>query len=159
MAMPYWLTCGAEDDDGAEARLTRRRIGRSVRASLEPPAPLTDRCSSEAMALRCSTHACLRLAQRCLTWEQLDYVLSNGAQIWRTGALFHVLRRCDIAPADRRAAEIARLEGAVVVTDDDRVITVYRNRHGYRDIRKKQRYYRPDRRLDSAAMWHEWTAA
>jgi hypothetical protein len=94
------------------------------------------------MAAFCTGHARLRRAQRNLRLDQLSYVLAYGALVCRTGVVFHILRHCDIDPCDLRRDDISRLEGSVVLVQDDTVITVYRNRRSYHQIHKKQKYVR-----------------
>lgn len=143
MAVPYWYT---QDDEVALARRPAPPRKRGETGNRVPPGNVAperwdagDACS---MAASCSDHARLRRAQRNLRLDEVSYVLAYGAQVWRTGAVFHILRHCDIDPNDLHRDDIARLEGAVVLIEDDTVITMYRNRRSYRQIHKKQKYVR-----------------
>ena len=143
MAAPYWCV---QEDEGTLDRRQRsprrpaERSSRDLPCNAEPEA----RGSGEesGMAALCSDHARLRRAQRNLRLDQLSYVLAYGVLVCRTGATFHILRHCDIDPNDLRRDDIARLEGSVVLIEDDTVITMYRNRRSYHQIHKKQKYVR-----------------
>jgi hypothetical protein len=145
MARPYW--CTQEETDGEVVRrravAPRQGVAISNRLLLGDDQPEQwGPGGIEEVAASCSDHAGWRRAQRHLRLDQVDYVLVHGAPVCRTGAVFHVLRRCDIAPDDRCRAAIARLEGTVVLVEDGIVITVYRNRHSYHQIQKKAKYAR-----------------
>jgi hypothetical protein len=141
MAAPYWY---AQDDEVTLERrpAARRRgeLGNRVTLCREPVDWFAGDCNGTAAS--CSDHARLRRAQRNMRLDQVGYVLMYGAQVCRTGAVFHILRHCDIDPHDLRRDDIARLEGAVVLMEDDTVITMYRNRRSYHQIHKKQKYER-----------------
>lgn len=85
-------------------------------------------------------HASYRMAQRNLSREAVQFVIEHGRRHHRAGACFFFLGKRDI-PADSRQ-ELARLEGAVVVLNlnSRSVLTVYRNREGLRDIKRKTTY-------------------
>jgi hypothetical protein len=96
----------------------------------------------EGIGVPFTIHARLRLAQRRLSAEEVEYVLEHGHRLRRTGVEFCVLRSRDIPPADRRVA--GHLEGTVVLVADDGVaVTVYRNRRALAEIRRKAKYRRP----------------
>src|SRR5262245_45373152 len=93
----------------------------------------------EGSGVTLTSHARHRLAQRCLSAEEVEYVLEHGHRLRRTGVEFCVLRHRDIPPADRR--DVAHLEGTVVlVSEDGAAITVYRNRRALAEIRRKASY-------------------
>lgn len=88
-----------------------------------------------------SDHAGIRMAQRNLSSEDVDFVLDHGQRLHKAGAVFYFLGRCDIPRRWRRRFE--RLEGTVLVfsNETNTLITVYRNRQtGLRHIKQK-----PDR--------------
>ncbi len=88
-----------------------------------------------------SRHAALRQRQRCVRNAALDYVLSHGTHVCRTGVTFVVLRWRDIPIADRRVDCWTRLVGTVIILGDHgRIVTTYRNRHALREIRRKTKY-------------------
>jgi hypothetical protein len=90
-----------------------------------------------------SKHAELRQRQRCLRDGALDYVLTHGTHIHRTGVTFVVLRSHDVPIADRRQDRWTRLVGTVVIVGTDgAVVTAYRNFNALRDIRRKTKYSR-----------------
>jgi hypothetical protein len=154
MAVHFWFA-RQEDEETIETRPAKRRSGRtsadSDRSRRFPqsrgPSGRTlgaDRDPSVDVTL--SEHASLRLAQRHLTLRHLAYVLAYGTEVSRTGAVFHILRRRDIDPADRQCDEIAKLEGVAVVIQGGHLITVYRNRRSYGDVQKKPKHSRQRRR-------------
>ncbi|MGI8912717.1 MAG: hypothetical protein ACR2JY_02820 [Chloroflexota bacterium] len=152
MARPYWLTqedAGRETCMGRPAPRCRRRLldDRPTAAAEQEDWAIR---AEETVAVVISAHAAWRRAQRHLRIDQLLYVLTHGEQICRAGAVFHVLRHCDIDPSDRCRDDIAHLEGAVVLTKDDIVVTVYRSRQAYRRVRRKQKYER-----HRATPWEE----
>ena len=86
-------------------------------------------------------HTRKRGARRNVAPDAVDYVLTYGRMIRRTGATFYFLGRRDIPPCDRRASWASRLEGSIViVAPDGVVITIYRNRRGLRPIARKAKY-------------------
>jgi len=84
-----------------------------------------------------SNHAKLRLAQRNLNMEDLEFVLRYGQEIHRTGAVFFFLGEKDIPEAFAKSR--AHLSGSTVVANDKGIITVYRNRCALRKIKRKSK--------------------
>jgi hypothetical protein len=73
----------------------------------------------------------------------VDYVLTHGRRIQRTGVTFYFLGRRDMPEVDQSASWASRLEGTVVLlAPDGEVVTVYRNRHALRTIARKMKYRR-----------------
>jgi hypothetical protein len=91
-----------------------------------------------------SSHASQRLAQRNLSYRDIEYVLSHGRRIRNGKALFIYLGRRDIPDYDLRESRRTRLEGTVLVLDPEsgsHLTTAYRNRRtGIRDIKRKQKH-------------------
>lgn len=87
-----------------------------------------------------SNHAIMRMAQRNLSAEDVEYVLRHGCRVRSGGALHYFLRADDIPTADRKKVE--RLEGTTVLMDrwGQYIITVYRNRRGLKGIRRKVKW-------------------
>ena len=74
----------------------------------------------------------------------MQFVLAHGRRVYCAGALHIFLGRRDI-PSDKVTYQrFARLEGTVLVLADEAaplvVITVYRNRRGFKGIRLKKKY-------------------
>jgi hypothetical protein len=91
-------------------------------------------------------HARRRSARRNVAPDAVEYVLAYGRMIQRTGVMFFFLGHRDIPACDRCASWAARLEGTIVlVAPDGTVITVYRNRRGWRPIVRKMKYRLPER--------------
>jgi hypothetical protein len=102
-----------------------------------------------------SRHARCRGARRNVAPDAVEYVLTHGRWIQRTGVAFYFLGWRDMPPADRSASWASRLEGTIVlVGPDGAVITVYRNRRGLRAIQRKLKHRLPehDRWLDGATV-------
>ena len=93
-------------------------------------------------AVLCLTaHAARRAARRNIAPEALEYVLTYGRRIQRTGVTFYFLGRRDVPAADRQASWVSRLEGTVaLLSNDGALITVYRQRNALRSIQRKLKY-------------------
>ncbi|MFI5278239.1 MAG: hypothetical protein ACHQ1E_13290 [Ktedonobacterales bacterium] len=90
--------------------------------------------------VRQSRHASRRAAQRNLAGA-IEYILTWGRLIQRTGVRFYFLGRRDIPAQHRHLPQIARLAGSVaLVSSDGEVITLYRNVGALRDIQRKLKY-------------------
>ncbi len=92
-------------------------------------------------------HVALRMAQRHLTEQEIEYVMQYGIRYRRAGMLHFYLRKKDIPASDLRLNQYSRLEGAVVLLDSrsgTRIVTAYRNRHkdALKAIRWKAKYDR-----------------
>jgi len=98
-------------------------------------------------AVELSNHAVTRMAQRNLSAEDVEYVLRFGCRVRSGGALHCFLRHDDIPKADRKRAQ--RLEGTTVLMDrsGQSIITVYRNRQGLKEIRRKVKWESEQRTL------------
>lgn len=88
-----------------------------------------------------SYHAKRRATRRSITHSDLDFILDYGRTIQRTGITFYFLARKDLLAAGPQASRAAHLEGTVVlVSTDQEIITVYRNRKALREIQRKSKY-------------------
>lgn len=88
---------------------------------------------------RLSYHAQARAAQRCLSSEDIGYILRHGRRYHAADAIFYFLVGRDVPKADRR--QMDRLVGTAIIVDKTRstIITMWRNRqHGSRNIRRKR---------------------
>lgn len=93
--------------------------------------------------LQLSYHSIQRAAQRNLSPEDLQYVMTHAQRFHRAGGQFCFLRACDIPNQDRPDGKKMRLVGtAVVLSKDGReIITVWRNRKkGLKRIKRKVKY-------------------
>jgi hypothetical protein len=98
-----------------------------------------------------SRHARRRGARRNVAPDAVEYVLTHGRWIQRTGVTFYFLGRRDMPENDRSAGWASRLEGTVVlVAADGEVVTVYRNRRALRAIARKMKYMLPTINQDHA---------
>jgi len=79
------------------------------------------------------------MSQRNLDEEDVEYVRSYGRRRHCAGAIFYFLPKRGIPDRDLADASLARLEGCVAVfnKEDEVLITVYRNRKGFKKIRSK----------------------
>jgi len=96
-----------------------------------------------------SEHCMVRAAQRSLSEDELEYVLTWGQVFHRAGAIICFLREKDIPPQDWHVERWHRIAGTAVVLarDSYTAITVWRNRKlGLKNIRRKAKY-------DSHATW------
>ena len=90
-------------------------------------------------------HSSLRAAQRNLSRDEIEYVISNGKEYHKAGAVIYFLRSRDIPENEKQIGKIARLEGTAVIMNREKtiVITAWRNvKHGLKVIRCKSEYSR-----------------
>lgn len=80
-------------------------------------------------------HAAQRMAQRNLTPQDVATVLRHGRKRYCAGAKFHFLGTRNLPLGQER--ETVRLVGTVIVTDGPEIITVYRHKNAWRDIKHK----------------------
>ncbi|HEX2913534.1 MAG TPA: DUF4258 domain-containing protein [Chloroflexia bacterium] len=87
-------------------------------------------------------HAEERARQRNFSLSDVHYVLRYSRRIRTAGACFCFLGQRDIPFTDRRSDAIQRLEGLIVVLSNDgtQVLTLYKNKNGLSDIRKKAKF-------------------
>ncbi|MEQ9080478.1 MAG: hypothetical protein RLP09_41820 [Sandaracinaceae bacterium] len=96
-----------------------------------------------------SRHAREQMTRRRIHRGDIDLAVRLGQEIYAAGAVFYVLRKCDI-PADlRRSADVRRAEGTTVVFEGDWISTVYRNR----DVRHLARKPKRSRRHRNSTEW------
>lgn len=86
-----------------------------------------------------STHAQQRCAQRGVSAQVLAWTLRYGHRYRYRHAWHIVLRRCDAPPELRRAMEQAHAFGTVVVEEEGRTLTVYRNEDAPSAVRRSGR--------------------
>ncbi|HEX8217869.1 MAG TPA: hypothetical protein VF914_01505 [Chloroflexia bacterium] len=85
-----------------------------------------------------SEHARLRGAQSNLRASDMELVRRYGVLERRTGARFYILRRREVERYREVEPRLAKLHDMVmIVSNDDTVVTVYRNKKALRDIRRK----------------------
>jgi hypothetical protein len=87
-----------------------------------------------------SKHAEMRMAQRNLTPEEIEVVLQHGRVEYRTGAKFFFLAKRNLPQAETR--DLERLVGATVITAQNVILTVYRDRNAISSIRRKPKLTR-----------------
>jgi hypothetical protein len=88
-------------------------------------------------------HANRRLQQRGLSFDLANIVLDHGTAINTAGALFYFMSNKDV-PNYFPISVKERIIGMTLVVNPESndVMTVYKNRHALKDIRKKERYNR-----------------
>jgi hypothetical protein len=86
-----------------------------------------------------SEHARLRMAQRNVHPDDLEYILAHGRRIRNGNGSQCIFLAARDLPGEDRAGRRAKLEGTTVVIVDDNVVTIYRNRRGCRRVRKNRR--------------------
>lgn len=92
--------------------------------------------------LTLTKHAQQRMAQRNLSPDDVDFILSHGRPNHCAGVVQIHLRHKDVPAATAKQTKYTRLVGSTVVLSRDQtaVITVWRNRtQGLRHIRCKPR--------------------
>lgn len=84
----------------------------------------------------------IRMAQRNLSAEAIEYTVKYGQRYHNAGALHCFLGKKDIPKCDRKHDQVRRLEGTVVLLDSKSgtVITVYRNKCAPLEIRRKAKH-------------------
>ena len=91
-----------------------------------------------------STHARIRMAQRKLSEDDIEYIVNHGTRYHNAGCLFYFLGKRSIPDKGKE-----RLEGSIVLLDsvtETLVITVYRNRsESTKGIRRKPKYDQSDK--------------
>ena len=107
--------------------------------------------SNPIIELAPTEHAEWRMAQRNVSWSDIEFVLDHGSKHYRNGVIFYFLRRCDIPRC--LGQKYGRLEGTTVVyaADSLEVVTVYRGhrRKGLRRVKRK-----PNRSRTSKPTYH-----
>ncbi len=90
-----------------------------------------------------TTHAHRRLQQRGLTPEFAALVMDHGTAVNTAGALFYFMSKKDL-PWNIPNTVKERIAGITLVVDPGShdVLTVYKNQHAMKQIRKKCRYDR-----------------
>jgi hypothetical protein len=100
------------------------------------------KCRNDHQVISLTTHAARQAARRNIAPEALEYVLTYGRRIQRTGVTFYFLGRRDVPATDRQASWASRLEGTVVLlANDGEILTVYRHRKALHSIQRKQKYW------------------
>jgi len=95
------------------------------------------------MAERFSRHAAERAAQRNISQEDMDFVLRYGQEIHRSGAVFIFLGHKDIPESLARKRSVEKLVGTTILisSDEECIITAYKNRKALREIKRKDKRY------------------
>lgn len=89
-----------------------------------------------------SRHAMHRGAQSNLCSDDLDLVRRYGVLQHRTGVCFYFVRKREVERYRGAEPRLAKLHDIVmIVANDGTVITIYRNRHALRDIRRKSKTF------------------
>ncbi|HLZ24155.1 MAG TPA: hypothetical protein VKQ30_18735 [Ktedonobacterales bacterium] len=105
----------------------------------DTPIATTPGCDTEFA--RFSRHALRRAARRNVVPDAVEYVMTHGRVLHRTGITFYFLAGRDVPVEDAHAAWVTRLVGTVVlVAEDGTIITVYRNSRALPAIRRKLKY-------------------
>ncbi len=92
------------------------------------------------IALAMTRHARERAAKRHISNLDLDFIIAFGRVISNGGATFFFLGKDDI-PLEY-LKEYAKLEGStVLVSGKGRIITLYKNKNGSRQIKKKLKWH------------------
>ncbi len=87
----------------------------------------------------CTEHRALRQQERNLTDWQIEFALRWGTRLHRCGAIVCHVRRKDL-PAWLKERHARQLEGVTAVIADSGLITAYRKRGGFHDLKRTPRY-------------------
>ena len=80
-----------------------------------------------------SEHAWRRITARRIRKDAIVATLTHGRRYWNEGRQVFRLDRRSVQKAQRIGCNLSRFEGVhVVLGDDGRVVTAYRNRNGKR---------------------------
>lgn len=92
--------------------------------------------------MKMSHHAQKRKDRRWITDKAIAIALKHGIRIHRAGALFIFLRKKDL-PKSISSSYASKLEGITILIDSKskEIITVYKNKEGLRDIKRKLKYF------------------
>ncbi len=102
--------------------------------------PDTSVGTTVAQPFRLTYHGLRRAAQRNLSPDELEYILTYGRRVHRTGVVFYFLGARDLPLSDQRDPRSMRLVGSVLIVENDTLITAYRNPHALRCIKRKMKY-------------------
>jgi hypothetical protein len=88
-----------------------------------------------------SRHGRQRAAQSNLSGDDVDLVRRYGVLEHRTGVRFYFIGRREVERYRHAAPRLVKLHDIVMIVsqDGDTVITVYRNRHALKHIRRKSK--------------------
>ncbi len=88
-----------------------------------------------------SKHGSQRVAQSNLSEDDVDLVRRYGVLEHRTGVRFYFIGRREVERYRVVAPRLAKLHDIVMIVscDDQTVITVYRNRHALKQIKRKSK--------------------
>jgi hypothetical protein len=93
------------------------------------------------MGAQASRHAMRRAAQSNLRADDYELVRRYGVLEHRAGVRFFFIRRREVERYRGIEPRLPKLHDIVMVlSSDDTIITVYRNRHALKDIRRKLKY-------------------
>ena len=80
-----------------------------------------------------SDHAWSRISARRIRKDAIVAAMSYGRRYWNEGRIVYRLDRRSVKKAAKMGLKLQRYEGIhVVLGDDGRVVTAYRNRNGKR---------------------------
>lgn len=91
-------------------------------------------------SLPLTEHARVRMAQRNISSQEIEFVVRHGTRRYAAGAVHYHLRKKDIPQELRHVSNVTRLEGTTVIVslDTGAIITVHRNRAtGFQEIKRK----------------------
>lgn len=91
---------------------------------------------------RFSKHARRRSAQSNLCEHDVELVRRYGVLEHRTGVRFYFMRKREVEKYRAAEPRLTRLQGVVmIISNDDIVITTYRNSRALREIRRKSKFH------------------
>ena len=92
-------------------------------------------------------HSNIRMNQRGINKEMISIALQISKKIYKQGLVYHIIKAENI-PYDLPASKKEKLKNIIVVTENNKIITCYKNKNGFKNIKKKNKY-RSKRRVFS----------
>lgn len=93
------------------------------------------------------------MLQRRISKVEAYYIIDHGLICQKSGAVWYVLRNCDVPPEDHCRKDVARLVDLVVCVENGVVSTIFRNPEPLRYIARKAPHYRPWQKPRVEYLW------
>lgn len=106
----------------------------------------------------CTEHGALRQQERSLTDWQIEFALRWGTRLHRCGAVVCHVRRKDL-PAWLEERQARQLEGVTAVVAGGNLVTAYRKRGGFHDLKRTPRYWSETTPNKSETTPNKWAYA
>ena len=85
-------------------------------------------------------HSNIRMNQRGINKETISIALQISKKIYKQGLVYHIIKAENI-PFDLPSSKKEKFKNLIVVaTENNQIITCYKNKNGFKNIRKKNKY-------------------